>query len=318
MTMPMTEEVLPAEAGDLGFLRTVDRSMVHRRALSEVFLTEVVRHGEDGFLAAAQLPPAHPHYGNIASGAALDPLLLLECCRQAETYAAHAFFGVAMDAKFVLREWSMRLSEQALRPHLGPGELTMVAGTSAGRGRVAYRMDLWLSGHLLGEVRMDVGYLPAALYPRVRSRSRGGPPPSSVDLPAQEGVLIAPERVGRVRPVDTLLLDTVLVRDSITGSSVTATVRVPVDNPSMFDHAQDHIPGMVLMEAARQLCLLAAHEFHGREPSRTSVTSLAANFHSYAELDAPVVASVHAGARVVFRQHGVPITEAELGLGELA
>jgi hypothetical protein len=66
---------------------------------------------------------------------------------------------------------------------------------------------------------------------------------------------------------------------------------VPVENPSLFDHAQDHVPAMVLTEAARQLAVLATHAWGGAGPERTSLVALDAAFARYAELDAPLTLS---------------------------
>lgn len=90
---------VPSRAGTLNFTRTVDRSLIHRWALSEVFLTDARSVDESEYLAAAQLPPWHAYYSERFSRlGAPDPLLLLECARQAETYGGHAFVGAPRTA----------------------------------------------------------------------------------------------------------------------------------------------------------------------------------------------------------------------------
>jgi hypothetical protein len=96
----------------------------------------------------------------------------------------------------------------------------------------------------------------------------------------------------------------------------------------MFDHAQDHVPGMVLMEAARQLALAALAEGRGSAVANLAVVTLAAKFSQYAELDTPtrLRAETVAGAgafprgtavRVSFEQNGTPVAHAVIGLAEL-
>ena len=46
---------------------TVPRELVHRRAVSEVFLTSLDRDDDGGFRLGAQLPPTHGYYGDHAA-----------------------------------------------------------------------------------------------------------------------------------------------------------------------------------------------------------------------------------------------------------
>ena len=82
---------------ELGFEHTVARSLVHRRNLSELFLTDGVRLDSAHFAAAAQLPMIHYYYTDHLTDDRVDPLLLLECCRQAETHACLLYTSDAAD-----------------------------------------------------------------------------------------------------------------------------------------------------------------------------------------------------------------------------
>lgn len=283
---------------DLEFLRTVDRRMLHRSALSEVFLTSAGAVDDHRFIAGAQLPPAHAYYtDHLTDRRFPDPLLLLECCRQAETYGAHAFHRVPADAKFVLRSWSWEEQPGVpVEPARGPAELTMAVGTANPQVRdgalrgLDYTMDLRLAGRPLGTVRMSASYLPAELYRPVRMHGRGSRPPlSDSPLLRPEGPAAPPRAVGRAREENV-----VLAALRVGADEAEARLRVLTDHPSMFDHALDHVPGMVAMEAARQLALAAAD---GRDDAagRPRVLALHGDFQRYIELDAPTVlrARVH-------------------------
>ncbi|MFF0478738.1 AfsA-related hotdog domain-containing protein [Streptomyces sp. NPDC004284] len=320
---------------ELRYVQTVDRSMVHRDALSEVFLTDSQQIAPDRYLAAAQLPPTHAYYTDHLLSGLPDPLLLLESCRQAETYGGHAYFGVPRDTKFILRSWRVGFPGLlAARGTAGPAPLVMDVTTLGRRGpagrlrALTYASDVQLAGHHLGDVRIDVGYLGSESYTQLRADQRGGtPPPSSTALRATPPGL-APDLVGRTQRAN-VVLDTVHLK---TGGA-TATVRLPVDHPSMFDHAQDHLPGMVLMEAARQLALVAGRHHHGTLPTRTTVAGFAFEFSRYAELDAPVTARLRSGLpadavladtlpevhtyAVEFLQHGAVIAQGEISTATL-
>jgi hypothetical protein len=153
----------------------------------------------------------------------------------------------------------------------------------------------------------------------LRSRKHNGLPPSSDDLGPTSGTRIDPARVGRRRATDVVLLS-VAAADS--GERITARLRVPTENPSLFDHAQDHVPAMVLMEAARQLATLATHEWGGAAPDRSTLVSMRASFAAYAELTEPIelIAAPGGDGRiaVAFRQAGMEIAEAEIGMAVTA
>lgn len=284
------DELNPDLTG-LRYSRTVDRSLVHREALSEVFLTDARRVDGSSYLAGAQLPPSHAYYTDHALRLPVpDPLLLLEACRQAETYGAHAYFGVARTTKFILRSWRMSLPgllAAAGRPL--PDAVALHVRTSGGRGApgrlraLTYDTAVVIGGRRVGDVSIDVGYLSAETYGQVRAHQRGGVrPPLSLDLAPGRGGVPA-HWVGRSHPANVVLADA-----EVGEEAAVAALRVPVDNPSMFDHAQDHVPGMVLMEAARQLCLLAGSEYFAASPTRTTVAGFDFSFSRYAELDSPI------------------------------
>ncbi|MFD9903151.1 AfsA-related hotdog domain-containing protein [Streptomyces sp. NPDC059063] len=309
----------------------MDRTLIHRHHLTEVFLTDMERTGADTFVAAALLPAVHPHYTSRTAQASLrhpDPMLLLECCRQAETAAAHLYHDVERDTSFVLHDWSMELTGD-LPPSPSSAipastELVMTAVTHHPRHRaerlmgLGYTFTLWAAGVRLGEVRMDVGYVAAAAYRVLRRRGRTSALPSSGSQPpAARGAALEPARAGRLNATDTLLLD------AVAGPSACfATLRVAADNPSLFDHPQDHVPGMVLVEAARQLAAFAVAEWGGPAPDRTVMARMRARFSAYAELDAPVTMTAarvgEHGIGVTFHQNGADISRVEIQLAPLA
>jgi hypothetical protein len=65
----------------------------------------------------------------------------------------------------------------------------------------------------------------------------------------------------------------------------------------MFDHAQDHLPGMVLTEAARQLCVFAGAALFDASPAQTTMVGFDLAFTRYAELDSPTSVQVRPGER---------------------
>lgn len=302
---------------------TVPRESVHRHSQSEVFLGSAGPGPDGSFTARAVLPRAHPYWTDHAHPRTADPLLLLECCRQAETYAAHEYFGVSADTKFVLVDWSLALEPAADGPAVAGTEVAIDATTHDVERRgdalrsLAYRMRLSVSGAPAGEVRMRVRYVPEAVYRAMRARRGGSAPPSSLEYRGRpDGVPAPPAEVARTAADNVVLLD--VRRD---GDAVRARMRVAGDHPSLFDHAQDHVPGMVLMEAGRQAALLALARFGGHPAADWRMSVLRAEFSAYAELDAPLTVTAlrpepadgadgALGVRVTFAQSGGTPAEA--------
>jgi A-factor biosynthesis hotdog domain len=289
MTIASRRAAAPAAPDGLSIARTVDRTTLHRHALSEVFLTDIRAVDTSSYIAAAQLPPLHAYYtDHLLRWNVPDALLLLECARQAETYGGHAFFEVDDETAFILKRWEFGfdgLPDILLGDQ--PGTVTLTARTrspkrSASKLRgLTYDMDVAVDGRDVGAVSMDVGYLPKSVHREMRAARRGSPPVWSDDAGVvTPGQPVAPHLVGRSLSINVVLADADARLDR-----VTAVLRPPVRHPSMFDHPQDHVPGMVLTEAARQLSVLALGAWHAVAPMGLMLVAVEAEFHAYAELD---------------------------------
>lgn len=77
----------------LSWERTVDRALVHRDAIAEVLLTDIVQLDETSFEVAAQWSRSHRVYRPDRDGRH-DPMLLLETVRQTGLALSHHGFGV--------------------------------------------------------------------------------------------------------------------------------------------------------------------------------------------------------------------------------
>jgi len=105
-----------------------------------------------------------------------------------------------------------------------------------------------------------------AVYRRLHAARTGDGAPLPLTVPT------APHDVGRVSPTDVVL--------SPTPEPGRWQLRADTRHPVLFDHSVDHVPGMVLPEAARQAA--AALLGHPCLP-----ISLAGEFTHNVELDAP-------------------------------
>jgi hypothetical protein len=85
---------------------------------------------------------------------------------------------------------------------------------------------------------------------------------------------VPPQTVGRISPTDVVL--------SPTGKPGRWQLRVDTAHPALFDHPLDHVPGMMLLEAARQATVATL----GPSCMPLEITS---EFRRYTELSSPCV-----------------------------
>ncbi len=278
---------------------TIDRALVHRSALSEVFVTAMVPDPRGGTLASAQLPRSHAYWGDHSLAPAChDPVLLMEVCRQAALAASHLQHGVPRTDKFILTHQDLRITRPELlargtRPttlllRLDPERVRERDGRTTG---VDYVLTLAVadgSGAVQDAGRATVGlrFKAAGEYQELRLRGREGRSMgSTADFAtgAVAGEPVAAPLVGRRLPENAVLLDV-----TATGRGATSTLRIAGDHPSLFDHPQDHLPGMVLIEGARQLALYTVREHIGLAPGKVRVQAVDARYERFAELDSPL------------------------------
>lgn len=251
---------------------TVPREYVHRASLAEVFLTACTQQDGTRFELTGQWPRAHTFFQS-ADGREHDPLLVAETFRQTGLFLAHAELGVPLGHHFVMRDLTFAVQLHRLSVGLTPTDITLTAVCSEinrrGRTTSGFRMDLTLRRD--GVVLATGGGQFTCVAPAVYRRLRG----PVADRSTAEPSVRAHERsaAGRLGPSDVVL--------SSTARPNRWLLTPDPCHPVLFDHAGDHLPGMVLLEAARQAAT-RCHAVHPMRPAAISTT-----FDRYAELDSP-------------------------------
>lgn len=258
----------------LSWSRTVAREMVHRSSVAEVLLTDVRPDGTGGFEAAACWPRSHATFPRDGSDLH-SPLLVVETLRQLGIYLPLRYFGVAPTAHLLIGDLYFALAPDR-EPRVGHG------GTEVTCAIAVRKVRRDADGAVTG-LRLDVRYACAGTdfaragggarfvdpdgYRAVRNRydddaERADParlpaPGRAPDPAANPAANRAANRASHPapdgRPEPSAL--------AVTGHGDVVIARrhgglaiEPADprHPFFFDHASDHVPGMVLLEAARQ------------------------------------------------------------------
>jgi hypothetical protein len=248
---------------------TVPRQFVHRAALAEVLLSDWSRRDGGGFSVTAQWPRRHCFFA-LPEDTHYDPLLIAETIRQAGTLLAHAELGVPLGHQFLMSELSVSVLPDQLGIPATPDTVTLEVTHDAVQERRgqhvggSYRVVLSIGGRTVA----TGGAAYTCISPRAYSRLRASAGAEAAPLTSP----VPPQHVGRLSPRDVVL--------SPTGRDDEWTLRVDTRHPVLFDHPVDHVPGMLLAEAARQAAT------HALGPGAV-LLSLTARYGRYVELDAP-------------------------------
>ncbi|MET8746946.1 ScbA/BarX family gamma-butyrolactone biosynthesis protein [Streptomyces sp. NPDC004728] len=257
---------------------TVPREFVHRAAVAEVMLTDWKREDDAHFKVTAQWPRGHSFFTPI--GGHHDPLLAAETIRQVGSLLAHAEFGVPFGHQFLM--WGLEYAVEPDRILIGdtPAALdidvicTEVKWRGGALAGLRYEAVIHRDG--MPTVRGSAAYTctTPAVYRRLRGDRCTPEGPSRLPLAAP----VPPESVGRVSPVDVVL--------SPVGETNRWELRADTRHHVLFDHPVDHVPGMALLEAARQAATAALG------CSTMLPIGISSEFHRYAELDTPCAIQV--------------------------
>ncbi|MDJ0382540.1 ScbA/BarX family gamma-butyrolactone biosynthesis protein [Streptomyces sp. G-G2] len=289
---------------------TVPRELVHRAAVAEVFLTGMCRPAEDRFHVTAQLPRGHSFFTPIA-GTHYDPMMVCETIRQVGSYIAHEGFGVPLGHQFLL--WGLDYTTVPENLVIGdtPASLDLEVTCSEirmrGKHLQALRYKVVMRHEGVVVATGDVGYTVTspAVYRRLRAEQLGRRP-----LPSLPSAPLQPAQVGRFSPFDVVLAAT-----SPADTGVTWQLRYDTRHPVLFDHPGDHLPGMVLLEAARQAAVALTPA-----PAVMPV-SVVSTYQRYAEFGTPLwIHAVRTGpatVRVTGTQDDEEVFLAVVGTGQV-
>lgn len=251
----------------------VSPELVHRARPADAFPHGWRQRDEHTFSVTAHWPHDHVFFEPVA-GDLHDPLLVVETMRQSAMLIVHAGYGVPLDWHFMLTE----LEYSANPIQLDVGGQPALIDVELEFSRLEWRGGK-LSRLKVGWVLRRLGRLVATgsgqarvLSPGVYRRLRGDrtvPGDTTGYLPLP----VPADLAGRTRAHDVVL--------SPCPQERVWRLRVDTSHPTLFQRPNDHVPGMLLLESARQ----AASAALGPAPFVPVGGDI--TFHRYAEFDSP-------------------------------
>ncbi|WP_219666395.1 ScbA/BarX family gamma-butyrolactone biosynthesis protein [Streptomyces bambusae] len=292
---------------------TVPREYVHKAALAEVLLTGWHRTDDDAFTVTAQWPRSHSFYRSRHG--VHDPMLFAETVRQIFPLLSHAAYTVPFGHHLIWEHFSYRTDPgtEGMRAGLLPAEVTLyvdchdVVQRRGVLSALSLHVEARRDGVRLGSAETRFTSHAPAIYRRLRGAYADKEAALAAAVPVP--LPIPAHRVGHKLRENVVL--------AATRSARRWQLRVDPYHPVLFDHPVDHVPGALLLEAARQ----AAHVVSG--PLPTVATSMDTRFTRFAELDAPcwIDAEPEPGGtgrvHVVIHQNGQELFTATVGTSRL-
>ncbi|MEU9982393.1 ScbA/BarX family gamma-butyrolactone biosynthesis protein [Streptomyces sp. NPDC050856] len=249
----------------------VPMELCHRVRVEDAFAVGWTELGPNRFLVRAVWPTRHPFFAPLPGGLH-DPLLVVETMRQSAMAVLHAGYGVPLDHHFLLTDLDYACRPEGLAADGAATEVDVEVTVSepeySGRSLTRLRVDWALRRSGRGIATGTGGG--RLTSPRVYRRLRGDRAHPVTWHPTAEPA--DPGRVGRARVEDVVV--------SPGPREDEWELRADTRHRTLFQRPNDHIPGMLLFEAARQAARAAtAPDF---APFRGTI-----GFHRYAEFDTP-------------------------------
>jgi 2-oxo-3-(phosphooxy)propyl 3-oxoalkanoate synthase len=219
-------------------------------------------------------PRRHDFY---VVGARYSPLLLTESMRQALALLTHAAHQTPLSHRLGWETLGSTVVPEALDVGSAPAEIRLTITHTEFRRRrlgtahITSQVTASRDGHPLGTADLRYATYPPAIYERLRGRYADAAQAFARALPPIPAVPAA--RVGRTADRDVVL--------SPTEHPHRWQLRVDTSHRVLFDHPHDHVPGMVMLEAASQAAHLQAM------PGAVDTVAFDSRFLRYVEYDRP-------------------------------
>ncbi|MFJ7270908.1 ScbA/BarX family gamma-butyrolactone biosynthesis protein [Streptomyces sp. NPDC099050] len=254
--------------------------LVHRPDTSEVFLSAWKRTAPDRFDVTVRWPENHPFHTGLHGFR--SPAVIAEAIRQTGILLSHAEYDVPLGHQFLMSDLQYRINPDLLAADDDSPMHIDVTCTNVNRrgtrfsGMVCH-MDVIQSGRVIATGDGSMTCTSPGAYRRMRGEYADARPVLPVPEP------VHPSLVLRTDPSHVLLAPTLDPR--------CWTLRPYTTNTTLFARKNDHVPGMVLLEATHQAAFAVAG------PTRLYPVALCLAFERYVEFHSPCLIQAQPMAR---------------------
>ncbi|EFR2912109.1 hypothetical protein QOP30_004075 [Salmonella enterica] len=259
------------------------KKYTHKTNESEIFIEDVERISENSFKAICILVKNHFHYSDfLPTKNLINPTYLLECARQLETFISHTEFNVALNTNFLLKSWYQCYT---CTPIENAQSLDIDIQTkhpiNANKRSNEYYFTFHVNKKTISKIKIDVSYLNEKCYKAIRNKnthSHQNINPRSTILPMDVGY----------KCIDNVAI-TLFNKNNL---NYTAILNIDNENITYNDHKQDHITGMNITEATKQLCFCYLSKIKNENICMLIPTIIESHFFKYVEVDRLIILSI--------------------------
>jgi hypothetical protein len=256
----------------------------HKKHNEEIFVVCMTVICANKSIVKCSFKNNHRHYDDVINVShLLNPMLILECCRQAETYIAHQRFFFDESMKFILKSWSLNIIKESYKKihrnnchsfdiHV---ETSNAANIKSRLRENKYSFLIKIGEAIIAKAKFNVKYINGICYSNLRGKI-------SDSYHECNKLRLAPRFVGYMSSYNSILSDF----EKYDGR-YRALINVNFSNITYNDHEQDHVTGMNIVEAAKQFCFYYLSKQLGINDNKYQMIVLKSEYYFYVELSSP-------------------------------
>ncbi|SIO95904.1 AfsA-related hotdog domain-containing protein [Vibrio spartinae] len=248
----------------------------------QIYIQNIKSTDTNTFEFTIKNPLSHFHFNDFYwSQDRIDPLYLLECCRQAETFIAHKYFNVGFEEKFIFNCFSLSLREQNSLLLLKHGEIKgciyseMSTNACTRMRNNVYVFTIFVSNIEVCAITLSASYLKKHVYQKIRNLNFLR---KNLEFNLDDNVNC--KLVGYMNQLNSII--------SLNNKNK-ASIVINKNNPIYFDHKQDHITGMNIVEGCRQFSFYCVKDKFPNKLDIFEIDEINSEFFSFVELYAEAV-----------------------------
>lgn len=282
MTMKTENTIVAVNQWNANFSQTIQKELVHKDFLSEVFLTDSKQITSDCFLISALLPKTHFYYNDVFSHfqQSYDSALILEVCRQVSIYVAHIFYGVSFDSKFIFdsadfeqyighNTYTNDINDYKVIIHSKVIDKKVKKNALCG---LEIDMNIYINSKLYGFKSMKFSWITPRMWHKLRYASQ-----------KHNHIMQKTKQISKEVVCKENILN-VVIGDFMKNANIFQAVIIANQNhPAFFDHPLDHISGILIIEAIKQFALAVCSNICNCKSTELQFKSIKVEFKNFCE-----------------------------------
>lgn len=274
------------------FSQTIPKSLVHKRNVENVYLTNISKITDDEYECATILPVCNIFFSQFEEILHKNIIFIIEISRQMSIAVTHLRYNIPLETNFIANSTQVSfldselsyedIKEKKIKTRI---EKDFIKFSSKKEIKIIrYNLSIYTNKKKYCQVSTEVSLHNAVRYKRLRLISRYKAIGSEKQMPKPSHNKSELPRDQYVKLIKNINYDT--------SNSIKADLIVDFRHPFFFDHFNDHISGMLIIAGLRQLVIKYIKLKYGDYNNKIYLTDFNLKFLAFGELDFPISISV--------------------------